>query len=60
MPPSPFSLAPSLREGRFLRRLNRFVVEADLEGRAIRAHLPNPGRLLELLVVELAQEARRG
>ena len=50
MPPSPFSLAPSLREGRFLQRLNRFVVEADLGGRTVRAHLPNPGRLLELLV----------
>ncbi|MDC7221366.1 MAG: DNA/RNA nuclease SfsA [Spirochaetales bacterium] len=34
----------------FLRRLNRFVVECRLEsGEAVLAHLPNPGRLWELL-----------
>ncbi|MBN2625407.1 MAG: DNA/RNA nuclease SfsA [Spirochaetales bacterium] len=34
----------------FLRRLNRFVVECRLEtGETVRAHLPNPGRLWELL-----------
>lgn len=46
----PFVLASPLLEGRFLRRLNRFVVEAELRGEPVRAHLPNPGRLLELLV----------
>lgn len=35
--------------GTFLRRLNRFVVEAELEGKPVLAHLPNPGRLWEIL-----------
>lgn len=34
----------------FLRRLNRFVIECSLGGRAERAYLPNPGRLRELLL----------
>jgi sugar fermentation stimulation protein A len=33
----------------FLSRPNRFVLECSLEGRNIRAYLPNPGRLWELL-----------
>lgn len=36
--------------GRLLRRLNRFVVEAEVDGRKVKAHLPNPGRLWELLL----------
>lgn len=37
--------------GRFVRRPNRFVVRARLErGEEVRAHLPNPGRLDEILV----------
>lgn len=40
-----------LVRARFLRRPNRFVVHAELEsGREVRAHLPNPGRLEEILV----------
>lgn len=35
--------------GTFRRRLNRFVVEAELEGKTVLAHLPNPGRLWEIL-----------
>lgn len=36
---------------RFLRRPNRFVVHAALEyGEEVRAHLPNPGRMEEILV----------
>jgi sugar fermentation stimulation protein A len=35
---------------RFIRRPNRFLVECDYEGRVIRAYLPNPGRLQELLL----------
>ena len=35
---------------RFLRRPNRFVVHAALEdGEEVRAHLPNPGRMEEIL-----------
>ena len=36
--------------GRLIRRLNRFVVEADIDGRKESAYLANPGRLWELLV----------
>lgn len=36
--------------GRLVRRLNRFVVEVELEGRRIEAYLANPGRLWELLL----------
>jgi sugar fermentation stimulation protein A len=33
----------------FLARPNRFVVECTIEGREVKAYLPNPGRLWELL-----------
>ena len=38
------------RKGTFLRRPNRFLVECDTGDRVVRAHLPNPGRLRELLL----------
>lgn len=41
---------PPLVAGVFLRRLNRFAVEARIGRRRVRAHLPNSGRLRELLV----------
>lgn len=40
----------NLVEGRFLARDNRFRVTAEVEGREVWAHLPNSGRLGELLV----------
>jgi len=39
-----------LKKALFLRRLNRFVIECDLDGEPVTAHLPNPGRLWELLL----------
>jgi sugar fermentation stimulation protein A len=33
----------------FISRPNRFVVECMVDGRKVRAYLPNPGRLWELL-----------
>lgn len=33
----------------YLRRLNRFVVECRLANEVVEAHLPNPGRMWELL-----------
>jgi len=36
----------------FLRRPNRFVVECAIDGQTVTAHLPNPGRLWELLLPE--------
>lgn len=38
-----------LINGIFLKRLNRFVVECLIDGEKHLAHLPNPGRLWELL-----------
>lgn len=43
-------LGDSLVEGRFVARDNRFRVTIDLEGDPVWAHLPNSGRLGELLV----------
>lgn len=41
----------NLREARFVRRLNRFVAEVQLqEGRLVSAHIANTGRMKELLV----------
>lgn len=42
-------LAESPVEGRFLRRPNRFLVTVEVGGASVEAHLPNPGRLEELL-----------
>ncbi len=40
----------TIHSGVFRRRLNRFAVVCDVNGRAIQAHLPNSGKLLELLI----------
>jgi sugar fermentation stimulation protein A len=50
---TPNILIPGLEsagKASFLRRLNRFLVECNYEGKCIRAYLPNPGRLWELLI----------
>jgi len=39
----------SFEEATFVRRVNRFVLELDLKGKRIYAHLPNTGRLYEFL-----------
>ncbi len=44
----PFSF-PKI-SGRLIRRLNRFVVEAEVNGKLEKAYLANPGRLWELLL----------
>lgn len=36
--------------GRLVRRLNRFVIEAEIDGQLEKAYLANPGRLWELLL----------
>lgn len=43
-------LFQNVRWGEFLFRPNRFIVECRLNGQVVRAHLPNPGRLWELLI----------
>lgn len=35
--------------GRLIQRLNRFVATVDLQGEIVRAHVPNSGRMKELL-----------
>lgn len=49
LPPAVLLPQPQ-RRGRFLRRLNRFAVEILLEEGVVTAHLPNSGRMRELLV----------
>jgi len=39
-----------MKEAKFIRRLNRFVVECLLDNKAVKAYLPNPGRLWEILL----------
>jgi sugar fermentation stimulation protein A len=41
-----------LVKGRFKKRLNRFAALVNVEGVEVECHLPNPGRLLELLQPE--------
>ena len=43
-------LHAGLVEGRFVERANRFVVKVAMNGRDVLAHLPNTGRMTELLV----------
>ncbi|MEM1550530.1 MAG: DNA/RNA nuclease SfsA, partial [Candidatus Bathyarchaeia archaeon] len=38
-----------LIQGKFIRRLNRFMALAEVEGKQIHAHLPNSGRLATTL-----------
>ncbi len=51
---TPDILIPGLEsagKASFLRRLNRFLVECNYGGKRVRAYLPNPGRLWELLII---------
>lgn len=45
-------LRSKLEKGVFLRRINRFLVEAKLDGNRVLAHLPNSGRLVNVLIPE--------
>ena len=38
-------------EARFIRRINRFVMEMDLDGQTLQAYVPNTGRMSEFQVV---------
>ncbi len=42
-------MSAEFRWGEFLSRPNRFTLVVAVEGREVRAHLPNPGRLVEVL-----------
>ena len=39
--------------GAFVMRMNRFVIHAEIDGRMEICHMPNPGRMRELLLVSL-------
>jgi len=56
--------SPPLTAGRFVRRDNRFRVTVQIEGDSVAAHLPNSGRLTELLTPGrtcwLAESAKPG
>lgn len=43
-------LSSGIKTGLFIRRINRFVVECDVDDRIVQAYLPNTGRLWELLL----------
>ena len=43
-------LSPDLVEATFIRRLNRFAANLEVDGREVMVHLANSGRLGELLV----------
>jgi len=48
--PEAFVRFPPLVEGRFIKRLNRFAALVDVDKREYLVHVPNSGRMHELLV----------
>jgi sugar fermentation stimulation protein A len=50
MPEASLHIFARVTHARFLSRPNRFVVRCEMSGKKVRAHLPNPGKLRELLV----------
>ena len=43
------SIQGSLMEGRFIKRINRFLAEIEIDGKSYHAHVPNTGRMKEFL-----------
>ena len=43
-------IAGPLEDARFIERPNRFLTVVDIGGQAVESHLPDPGRLRELLI----------
>ena len=50
MPPVPVRLGGALRRGELIRRTSRFGALVRLDGQALYVHVPNSGRLGELMV----------
>lgn len=48
-----------LFKGRFIDRPNRFIVHVEIDDETVTCHLPNPGRLWELLYVGTTVWARK-
>lgn len=49
---APFSFFGPTEKALFLSRPNRFILNCKLKGKTVKAFLPNPGRLSELLLPE--------
>ena len=47
-----------LRDARFVERPNRFLTVVDIDGKHVKSHLPDPGRLKELLVPDAQLKVR--
>jgi sugar fermentation stimulation protein A len=62
LPDAALRIFTKIIPARFISRSNRFVVQCEMKGRKVRAYLPNPGRLRELLLpgtkVMLAENRR--
>ena len=43
-------IAGPLIKGKFIERPNRFITHIELKGKKVISHLPDPGRLQELLI----------
>lgn len=43
-------IAGPLIKGKFIERPNRFITIVEVDGQIVRSHLPDPGRLKELLI----------
>jgi sugar fermentation stimulation protein A len=50
MPEPALHIFPRVMPARFLSRPNRFAVHCEMNGMSVRAYLPNPGKLRELLL----------
>ena len=48
-----------LKKGTFIRRMNRFVCEVEIDGISTICHLPNPGRMWELLFSQVPVYVRQ-
>ncbi|WP_288844018.1 DNA/RNA nuclease SfsA [uncultured Megasphaera sp.] len=48
-----------LKKGTFIRRMNRFVCEVEIDGISTICHLPNPGRMWELLFSQVSVYVRQ-
>ncbi len=49
----------SLRRGLFVSRPNRFIVPVNIDGQVVTCHMPNPGRMWELLFPGIVMYVRR-
>lgn len=51
-------IAGPLRDARFVERPNRFLTVVEIDGQHVESHLPDPGRLRELLIPQARLKVR--